>query len=171
MSLEFLTWPHMDKFFGEDAERFRQNHLTDSLLFLPYGVAVDHFQHLVFENPSATPAERLAMWQEMERTYLPWRDWGDMERPQAGGMWQGQLHIYHIPFYYIDYTLAGVCAMQFWVKAEKDRAQAMVDYVALCERGGEAPFQDLVRSAGLTSPFDEGCLNEVVTQASETLGL
>jgi oligoendopeptidase F len=161
----------MEKFFGDDAERFRRNHLTESLLFLPYGVAVDHFQHLVYQNPTATPAERLAMWKEMEATYLPWRNWGDLERPEAGGMWQGQLHIYHYPFYYIDYTLAGVCAMQFWVKAEKDRKQAMVDYVALCKRGGEAPFQDLVRSAGLTSPFDEGCLTEVVAQASRTLGL
>ncbi|MDJ0521676.1 MAG: M3 family oligoendopeptidase [Planctomycetota bacterium] len=171
MSLEFLTWPHMEKFFGDDAERFRRTHLTDSLLFLPYGVAVDHFQHLVYENPTASAAERLGMWQEMERMYLPWRNWGDLERPAAGGFWQGQLHIYHYPFYYIDYTLAGVCAMQFWVKAEKDREQAMVDYVALCKRGGEAPFQDLVRSAGLTSPFDEGCLTEVVAQAGETLGL
>jgi len=171
MSLEYLTWPHMEKFFGDDAERFRKTHLTESLCFLPYGVAVDHFQHLVYANPAATPDQRLGMWQEMERTYLPWRKWGDLERPKAGGMWQGQLHIYHAPFYYIDYTLAGVCAMQFWIKAEKDRVRAMRDYVALCKRGGEAPFQDLVRSAGLTSPFDEGCLGEVVARASATLGL
>ncbi len=171
MSLEFLTWPHMEKFFGDDAERFRQLHLTESLLFLPYGCAVDHFQHLVYENPEATPAERLAMWQEMERTYLPTRDWGDLERPAAGGMWQLQLHIYHYAFYYIDYTLAQVCALQFWAKAREDRAQAMEAYVTLCQRGGEAPFQDLVRSAGLVSPFDEGCLTDVVGAASEVLGL
>ncbi|MDF1700568.1 MAG: M3 family oligoendopeptidase [Planctomycetota bacterium] len=171
MSLEFLTYPHMDKFFGEDAERFRRLHLTESLTFLPYGVAVDHFQHLVYENPDATPAERLAMWQEMERTYLPHREWGDLERAKAGGFWQGQLHIYHVPFYYIDYTLAQVCAMQFWVKAEKDRPAAMEAYKALCKRGGEAPFQDLVRSAGLISPFDAGCLDDVVAQASKALDL
>ncbi len=171
MSLEFLTWPHMEKFFGDDAERFRQLHLTESLLFLPYGVAVDHFQHLVYENPGATSAERLAMWQDMERLYLPSRQWGDLARPEAGGFWQGQLHVYHYPFYYIDYTLAQVCAMQFWVKAREDRERAMTSYVALCRRGGEAPFQDLVRSAGLTSPFDDGCLTDVVHAASETLGL
>jgi M3 family oligoendopeptidase len=171
MSLEYLTWPHMEKFFGKDAERFRRLHLTESLLFLPYGVAVDHFQHLVYDKPDATPAERLGMWRELEALYLPWRNWGDLARPAAGGMWQGQTHIYKVPFYYIDYTLAGVCAMQFWGKAEKDRTQAMKDYVALCQRGGEAPFQDLVRSAGLISPLDEGCLEGVVAMASDYLGL
>jgi len=171
MSLEFLTWPHMEKFFEEDAERFRKVHLTESLLFLPYGVAVDHFQHLVYENPGATPEERLGMWQEMERTYLPWRNWGELERPAAGGFWQIQSHIYGSPFYYIDYTLASVCAMQFLALADADRAKAMEAYIALCRRGGEAPFQDLVRSAGLTSPFDEGCLADVVDGAAKALGL
>jgi M3 family oligoendopeptidase len=169
MSLEFLTWPHMQLFFGDEAERYRRLHLTDALLFLPYGVAVDHFQHRIYEQPEATPAERHAMWSEMEATYLPWRDWGDLERPAGGGFWQKQLHIYDYPFYYIDYTLAQVCALQFWVRAQADRAAAMQDYVALCRRGGEAPFQTLVRSAGLVSPFDEGCLERVVEAARGVL--
>ena len=170
MSLEFLTWPHMDKFFGEeDGERFRRVHLTEGLLFLPYGVAVDHFQHEVYSNPEATPTERHAMWQEMERTYLPWGDWGDLSYPAMGGRWQLQRHIYRVPFYYIDYTLAQTCAMQFWARAESDRAGAMEAYVALCKRGGEAPFQDLARSAGLISPFDEGCLADVVDKARAAL--
>ena len=171
MSLEFLTWPHMEKFFGDDAERFRRVHLTGSLTFLPYGAAVDHFQHLVFENPSATPADRLEMWQEMRRTYLPREDWGDIERPSVGGFWQVQSHIYGAPFYYIDYTLAQVCALQFLGLAREDPQRALDTYVTLCRRGGEAPFQDLVRSAGLRSPFDEGCLEDVVQTASESLGL
>ncbi|MHC5010740.1 MAG: M3 family oligoendopeptidase [Planctomycetota bacterium] len=171
MSLEFLTWPYMEAFFGNDAERFRRLHLSQSLLFLPYGVAVDHFQHLVFEHPNATPDERHAMWRDLERTYLPWRDWGDLERPKRGAFWQQQLHIYTYPFYYIDYTLAQVCALQFWVRAEEDRENAMAAYVDLCRRGGEAPFQSLVRSAGLRSPFDQGCLDDVVATAARTLGL
>ncbi len=171
MSLEYLTWPQMEEFFGEDADRFRRLHLTESLLFLPYGCAVDHFQHEVYDKPDMTPAERLATWKRIEQTYLPWRDWGDLERPAEGGMWQGQAHIYQMPFYYIDYTLAGVCAMQFWAKAEEDRKAALEDYVALCKRGGEAPFQDLVRSAGLVSPFDPGCLENVVAKARGYLGV
>lgn len=169
MSLEFLTWPHMEQFFGDDAARYRRVHLTESILFLPYGTAVDHFQHLVYENPGASPAERLEMWREMERTYMPDLDWGDVARAAAGGRWQLQRHIYQSPFYYIDYVLAQTCALQFWARAEEDRDRALEAYVELCKRGGSLPFQALVRSAGVTSPFDEGCLSSVVARARETL--
>jgi len=169
MSLEFLTWPYMELFFGEDAERFRQVHLTQSLLFLPYGVAVDHFQHMVYEAPNATSDERFGMWQEVERMYLPWRKFGDLEHLQRGGQWQLQRHIYLHPFYYIDYTLAQTCALQFWLRAEQDVDEAMEAYVSLCARGGEAPFQELARGAGLISPFDDGCLAAVVEEARKRL--
>ena len=169
MSLEFLTWPWMERFFGRDADRYRWIHLAGSILFLPYGAAVDHFQHLVYENPAASPADRHAMWQEMERTYLPWRDYGGLPHVSDGGLWQAQRHIYHWPFYYVDYALASACALQFWVRAEEDRSEAIEAYVELCARGGEASFHDLVRSAGLISPFDEGCLETVVARARSYL--
>jgi M3 family oligoendopeptidase len=169
MSLEFLTWPHMERFFGRDAERFRRVHLTEALFFLPYGTAVDHFQHEVYAHPELTPAERHELWRSLERTYQPWRDWGDLAFPARGGRWQSQRHIYLKPFYYVDYVLAQTCALQFWVRAEHDRDAAMRDYVRLCKRGGEAPFQELARSAGLASPFDEGCLAEVVGEARAAL--
>lgn len=169
MALEFLTYPWMDAFFGEDGARFRWVHMADAILFLPYGTAVDHFQHLVYERPDATPAERHAMWLEMERTYLPWRQWGDLEYPQKGGRWQRQGHIYFEPFYYIDYVLAQSCALQYWAWGERDRSAAMASYVALCKRGGSAPFQDLVQGAQLTSPFQAGCLKDVVARARDLL--
>ncbi len=171
MSLEFLTWPHMEKFFGDDAERFRKVHLAQSLTFLPYGTAVDHFQHEVYSRPEATAAERHEMWREMEKTYLPWRQWGDLPYAAKGGRWQAQQHVFGSPFYYIDYVLAQTCALQFLGRSRHDEAEAMAAYVALCGRGGEAPFQQLVRSAGLVSPFDEGCLAAVVNEAQELLGL
>ena len=169
MSLEFITWPWMEKFFGEEADRFRRAHLTGSLLFIPYGIAVDHFQQLVYESPTATPAQRFEMWREMERTYLPWYDYGDLPHAGAGGLWQMQRHIYQFPFYYIDYVLALVCALQFWVRVRNDRETAMRDYVALCARGGEAPFQTLVRDAGLKSPFEPGTLTAIVREARAQL--
>ncbi len=166
MSLEFLTWSQMDKFFGDDADRFREIHLAQSILFLPYGCAVDHFQHLVYANPEATPQERNQMWQQMEARYLPWREYGDLEYPAQGGLWQEKQHIYCSPFYYIDYTLALCCAMQFWVKAEVDFESALTEYIALCQRGGKAPFQALVSSANLVSPFKSGSLSDVVDKGS-----
>ena len=86
-----------------------------------------------------------------------------------GGFWQFQRHLYLNPFYYIDYTLAQTCALQYWVWGERDFDEAIESYVRLCTRGGEAPFQALARGAGLVSPFDEGCLEEVVAKAKEVL--
>ena len=169
MSLEYLSWPEMERYFGTDAVAYRREHLLDAMLFLPYGVAVDHFQHLVYAHPGATPAERHVMWQEMERRYLPWRAYGDLSFPAKGGLWQEKRHIYVAPFYYIDYTLALCCALQFWVRAESERDATLAAYVALCTRGGEAPFRDLVRSAGLRSPFEAGTLADVVSAASAML--
>lgn len=144
-------------------------HLTSALLFLPYGAAVDHFQHVVYENPDASPEDRHAMWRQMEETYLPWRRWGDLHHPAAGGRWQHQRHIYRRPFYYIDYVLAQTCALQLWARAEEDRDEAIRAYVALCERGGSEPFRELARSAGLTSPFQRGCLQTVVARVRRAL--
>lgn len=169
MGLEFLTYPQMERFFGDDAERFRQIHLEQSLLFLPYGVTVDHFQHHVYEHPTASPQDRFTMWQQLERHYLPWRNWGDLPHGRDGGRWQLQRHIYLDPFYYIDYTLAQTCALQLWAQAEKDRDVTMQRYVTLCGRGGEAPFRTLVEQSGLTSPFEAGCLDQVTRQAEAVL--
>jgi oligoendopeptidase F len=170
MGLEFLTYPHMALLVGEGAaERFRRMHLETSLAFLPYGVCVDHFQHEVYANPEATPAERHAIWQRLERRYMPWTDYGDLAYPAKGGRWQAKQHIYRSPFYYIDYTLALCCALQFWVRSRRDPAAALSDYVALCGRGGSAPFTALVASAGLASPFASGALEAVVQEAKAVL--
>lgn len=171
MSLEFLTWSQMERFFADDADRFREIHLAQSILFLPYGCAVDHFQHLVYANPQATPQERNQMWQQMEARYLPWRQYGELEYPAQGGLWQEKQHIYCSPFYYIDYTLALCCALQFWLKAEANFEGALAEYIALCQRGGQAPFQSLTSSANLVSPFQSGSLAQVVTKAQQFLGL
>jgi len=166
MALEFLSWPHMDKFYGEDAaEELRRIHLTHCLQFLPYGVAIDHFQHLVYETPEATPEERNEMWQHVEATYLPWHHYGDLPHQSSGRRWQQKQHIYMCPFYYIDYCLALTGALQFWSKSRKDFDGTMVAYTELCQLGGSLDYTGLLKSAGLNSPFSEGCLDEVIAEA------
>jgi len=169
MSLEFLSWSQMELFFGDDATRFRRMHLTECLMFLPYEAAVDHFQHLIYTEPNCSADDRAKMWQEMERIYMPSLKWGDVTHPASGRRWQAQTHIYRLPFYFIDYALALTCALQLWVCATADRGDAMDRYGKLCRRGGEAPFGELVKSAGLTSPFEEGCLERVVEHAHREL--
>ncbi len=162
MSMEYFNWPYMDLFFGENADRYRYGHLLGSILFLPYGCAVDEFQHFVYDNPQASPAERNAHWRLMEQKYLPHRDYGEHAYLDAGALWQAQRHIYLMPFYYIDYVLAQVCAFQFWIKAQDSHENAFRQYVDLCDLGGSKPFLDLVKAAGLKSPFEEKTVKEVV---------
>lgn len=162
MSMEFFTWPWMELFFKEDTEKYKFSHLSGALQFLPYGVAVDEFQHFVYENPNATPAERKQAWKEIEEKYLPHRDYDDNDYLNRGGFWQRQGHIYNSPFYYIDYTLAQICAFQFWKKSQENHEEAWKDYLHLCKQGGSKSFTGLVAEANLISPFEDGCVESVV---------
>lgn len=162
MSMEFFTWSWMHLFFGEDTDKYKFSHLSGALLFIPYGVAVDEFQHFVYLHPEATPAERKQAWRELEKTYLPHLDYDGNDFLEQGGFWQQQRHIYKYPFYYIDYTLAQICAFQFWKRANEDREKAWSDYVRLCREGGSKSFTELVKAANLISPFDQGCVQSVI---------
>ncbi|KOR90140.1 M3 family oligoendopeptidase [Paenibacillus solani] len=162
MSMEFFTWPWMDRFFEDEADKYRFEHLASSLIFIPYGVTVDEFQHFVYENPDATPAERKQAWREIERKYLPHRNYDDNTYLEHGGFWHKQGHIFSSPFYYIDYTLAQICAFQFWKKMHEDRTAAWNDYLHLCRQGGSKSFTELVKVAGLLSPFEDGCVTSVI---------
>ncbi|MFX3632725.1 MAG: M3 family oligoendopeptidase [Candidatus Pristimantibacillus sp.] len=169
MSMEFFTWPWMDYFFEEDADKYRFTHLSAALLFLPYGVSVDEFQHYVYANPNATPAERKKAWRDIEHKYLPHRDYADNEYLEQGGFWHKQGHIFSTPFYYIDYTLAQICAFQFWKKMHEDRDDAWASYLNLCRQGGSLSFTELVKVAGLISPFEDGCVTSVIGSIEDWL--
>jgi M3 family oligoendopeptidase len=169
MSMEFLTWPWMDLFFLEDTDKFKFSHICKAVQFIPYGVAVDEFQHWIYENPEATPAERNNAWRELEKKYLPHRVYENNPYLENGGFWQKQRHIYGMPFYYIDYTLAQTCAFQFWKKANEDRRKALEDYIRLCREGGSKSFLELVKVANLTSPFTGGCLESVAGEIDSWL--
>lgn len=146
-------------------------HLIDALSFFPYGVCVDHFQHEVYANPQMTAAERHKTWARLEKMYMPWRDWGDLGYPAKGGRWQAQLHIYRLPFYYIDYALAQCCALQLWLRSRMDKEGTFETYRKLCSEGGSKPFAQLVADAGLVSPFEADALAEVVHEAEQELGI
>ncbi|HEU5140213.1 MAG TPA: M3 family oligoendopeptidase [Bacillales bacterium] len=162
MSMEFFAWPWAESFFKGDTEKYKFSHLSDALLFIPYGVAVDEFQHFVYENPDVTPAERKQAWREIEKKYLPYMDYDQNDYLERGGFWQKQGHIFEVPFYYIDYTLAQVCALQFWKKMQEDREAAWKDYHHLCQQGGSKSFTVLAETANLISPFEDGCIQSVI---------
>jgi M3 family oligoendopeptidase len=169
MSMEFFTWPWMKLFFGPQTEKYHFMHLAGAVQFLPYGVAIDEFQHIIYENPDLTPAERNAVWRDLERTYLPHRNYDGVEFMENGGFWQKQSHIFNHPFYYIDYTLAQICAFQFWSRDQKDHASAWHDYVELCRAGGSKSFLELIQLANLRSPFEDGCVASVIDDIANFL--
>ncbi len=169
MSMEFFTWPWMETFFKDDTDKYKFSHLSEAVLFIPYGVAVDEFQHFVYENPNATPEERNQAWRRIEKTYLPHRNYVDNEYLEGGAFWQRQSHIYNSPFYYIDYTLAQICALQFWKRLHENREDAWADYLNLCKQGGSKPFLQLVHEAKLRSPFEEGSVQSVVGEIEKWL--
>ncbi len=167
MSMEFFAWNWIESFFKEDAEKYYYDHLSNALRFLPYGSAVDEFQHRVYENPTMTPDQRHAIWKGLEEKYLPHRTYRDNQYLEEGGFWQRQAHIYQSPFYYIDYVLAQFCALQFWIKSQNPSTKdsAWKQYVKLCQAGGSLPFLELVKLAGLDSPFEESTIKAVVAEA------
>ncbi|OWA37805.1 oligoendopeptidase F [Saccharibacillus sp. O16] len=164
MSMEFFAWPWMEKFFQEDADKYLFDHLASALQFIPYGVSVDEFQHFVYAHPEATPDERKAAWREIERKYLPHLNYEGSDYLERGGFWHKQGHIFNTPFYYIDYTLAQICAFQFWKRSREEQEAAWRDYIHLCGLGGSLSFTNLVREAGLISPFEDGCVSSVIGQ-------
>lgn len=162
MSMEFFTWPWMKLFFKEDTDKFKFSHLSQAITFIPYGVTVDEFQHAVYANPSATPAERKKIWREIEKKYMPYLNYKGNDFLERGGYWFQQMHIFEVPFYYIDYTLAQICALEFWKKANENRNDAWNSYLALCKAGGSQSFLKLLDIAGLVSPFNDECISSII---------
>ncbi len=169
MGMEFFTWPWMHLFFEEDTEKYKFAHLSGAILFLPYGVAIDEFQHFVYKNPKASPQERNQAWREVEKKYLPHRDYDGNAFLEQGGFWHRQSHVFTTPFYYIDYTLAQICAFQFWIKDQQDHQTAWQDYLNLCKLGGSKSFLELVKIANLESPFEKNCVERIVREVKSWL--
>lgn len=169
MSMEFITWPWMELFFEDDIEKFKFFHLADSLMFIPYGVTVDEYQHVVYENPNMTPDERKKVWRDIEKKYTPYKDYDDNEFLDKGTFWFKQGHIFFGPFYYIDYTLAQICAYQFWIKSNEDKAKAWYDYMNICKVGGSQSFLEILKTGDLESPFNEEAIESVTLQIKNYL--
>lgn len=169
MSMEFLTWPWMELFFEDEVEKYKFSHLQSTILFLPYGVLVDEFQHIIYKNPELTPKERKLKWRELEKKYLAHRDYDDNGFYEKGGFFFKQLHIFTDPFYYIDYTLAQVIALQFFVKSRVNSAEAFNDYLNLCRMGGSKPFLELVKESNLKSPFNKETIDSILAKVEEYL--
>ncbi len=166
MSMEYFTYGWMDLFFGDRKDDYLTMHLEDASAFVPYGCMVDEFQHIVYAKPEMTPQERKEVWMQLEKEYRPHMDYEDDPFYSKGGFWQRQPHIFQVPFYYIDYCLASVCAMQFKVMMDEDFEKAWNNYYKLCKLSASDFFVNVIKEVGLQNPFEDGCIKELVEKLS-----
>jgi len=170
MAMEFFTGDWMRLFFKEDTNKFLHMQLASALIFIPYGCMVDEFQHIIYENPKMSPAERKSAWMKLEEEYKPHLDYDGDPFFGNGGHWQRQTHIYERPFYYIDYCLAQTCALQYRVWMESNKKAAWKSYIDLLKKAGTMKLTDVIACAGLKSPFEAGCMDTITKGAEELLG-
>jgi M3 family oligoendopeptidase len=169
MSMEFFAYPYMNSFFGKDEEKYKFSHLSEAVKFLPYGISIDEFQHWVYENPNASHEERCAKFKEIESRYTPHKNYVDCPTYAKGGVWMRQSHVFGSPFYYIDYTLAQVVAMQFYIEMSKNKEKTWKKYVKLCKYGGKGPFVELLKKNHLRNPFETGNVKKTLTPVAKVL--
>lgn len=161
MAMEFLTAPWHHLLFGADVDKYALLHAEDSFIFLSYGCMVDEFQHIMYQQPDLTPDQRNAVWLELERKYRPWVDFDGLPFYSRGAGWQRQLHIYECPFYYIDYCLSTMAALQFFLLSLDDHEDAWQRYLRLVRRAGLASYTELCQTAGLQVPFTQGSIADI----------
>ena len=169
MSMEFFAWPYIDLFFEEDSEKYKFSHLSQALMLLSYGASIDEFQHEIYEHPDMTIKERKELWRSIEKTYFPYRIYDDNDYAERGNSWQIIMHIFIVPFYMIDYTLAQVCAFQYFNRSIKDKKEAWQSYVKLCKAGGSRSFTELLDLAELKNPFEKGSLKTIIPSIEDVL--
>ena len=169
MAMEFLTAPWHHLLFGKDTDKYSLLHAEDSFVFLAYGCEVDEFQQIMYQNPDLTPDERNAQWLKLEKKYRPWIDFDNLPFYGRGAGWQRQLHIYECPFYYIDYCLSSMAALQFYLLSLTDHKDAWQRYLRLVRRAGLASYTELLQTAGLQVPFAPGSVKGIAQQMTRWL--
>ncbi len=161
MAMEFLTERWHELFFAEDTPKYTLSHAQEAINFLPYGCQVDEFQQEVYGRVHLTAKERCDLWLELDKKYRPWINYADLPFYSRGGGWQRQLHIYTAPFYYIDYVLAQVVALQFFLAARQNFDDTWQRYLSLTQKAGTQTYVQLVQAAGMQTPFSTGVLKSL----------
>lgn len=175
MSMELLAAPYLAKqhegfYTDAEAARARIEHLSGILIFLPYMAVVDGFQHWVYTHPdlAQNAAACDETWDGLWTRFMRGIDWTGFEAERESG-WHRKLHIFHAPFYYVEYGMAQVGALQVWRNALQDQRAAVATYRNALKLGGTRPLPELFAAAGAEFRFDEPMLAELVTLIEETL--
>jgi oligoendopeptidase F len=172
MSMELTSHPYLDEFYkGGDADRARRVHLEALATLLPWVATIDQFQQWIYTHPGHTSAERTNAWESLIARFGADVDWSGIE-PYRAAMWQRQGHLFGSPFYYIEYGIAQLGALQLWGNYQRDAAKAIADYKSALSLGGSRPLKELFHAAGLDFDFSPSKIERTwanVAQALEKL--
>ncbi|HHZ74829.1 MAG TPA: M3 family oligoendopeptidase [Candidatus Poseidoniales archaeon] len=170
MSMELMSHPEWGEFYDEeDARRAKADHLEGIVCFMPWMATIDAFQHWVYANPKHTREERAEYWLGLRRRFGPRTDWSGFEELKETS-WQSQLHLFQVPFYYVEYGIAQLGALQLWQYHRKDAADALSRYALAMSLGNTKPLPELFGAAGLNLGFGEEHVGSLIGELNEALG-
>ncbi len=165
IGMELFTWKWYPLFFKEDTKKYQFGKISQLLGVIVSCCKGEDFQQFIYQNPTASTDQRNQKWIELGQQYYPYIDqntcYYGSSYLKSGQDWHENMHIFLYPFYMVDYSLAALCAMQFWMRLDKDWDGAWQDYLRLCNAGGTGSFFELLDLANLRSPFDENVIREI----------
>jgi oligoendopeptidase F len=168
MGMEMLALPHLEEFYGDQTNRARKRFLENLVRFFPYMARVDAFQHWVYTHLDASSEQRKDHWQQLTRRFSPHVDWSGLEAYDRHS-WHRKLHFFEVPFYYVEYGIAQLGALQVWMNSKKDYDHAVALYRNGLALGGSRPLPELFEAAGLKFDFSEKTLRPLIEAVMEEI--
>ncbi len=169
MSMELMCCEHFDKVFPEEeAKRARIDQIERTALLFPSAAIIDAFQHWIYTHPEHSRDERKDKWRELSERFAPHTDWSGLEEYRDYA-WQRVLHLFKVPFYYIEYAIAQIGALQVWTRYRKDPADAIAKYRSGLRLGGSRPLPELFAAAGIRFDFGDAMLGELASTLEKEL--
>ncbi len=168
MGMECLALPYLDEFYGTDAPRARKRFFTEMISFFPWMACVDGFQHYVYTNVDHDIERRKDEWVKIWRRFARETDWSGLELEQRH-LWHRKLHFFEVPFYYVEYGIAQIGALQVWLNSRRDYAQAVAFYRNGLALGGSRPLPELFEAAGCKFDFSAATLRPLIEAVMEEI--
>ena len=168
MGMEMLSLPHLEVFYGDETDRARRRFLEGIVQFFPYMARVDAFQHWVYTHVDADIEQRKDHWQQLTQRFSPHVDYSGLEKYDRHS-WHRKLHFFEVPFYYVEYGIAQLGALQVWLNSRRDYEQAVAMYRHALALGGSRPLPELFETAGCKFDFSEQTLRPLIEAVMEEI--
>lgn len=165
MSMELISMDEWDIFFpnAEDLKRAKREQLEDIIETLPWVATIDQFQHWLYENPTHTETERIEHWNRVFARFTDSvTDWTGLDE-NRNYLWQRQLHLYEVPFYYIEYGMAQLGAIALWRNYKLDKRKGLEGYKNALKLGNLTTIPEIYKAAGIKFDFSRKYIHELMS--------